>query len=321
MGFSISNPDRGSGGSSEPNSRCSPTPAEPRPKCSCSKARSKPRPRRRTINAHRASRKRIPAFRHHRRLRRARQRAEIRGVHQPRQLEHYVSQAGYAHWSFDETTEISSKPRPSAFRLTRPICIWKAFPNPTLSPAHARGRWNGACVLTAAFMPRQPFPGISDNVPHTVSFWVKVPKDANISNAYAMVAWGVNNKKLGSHPIHIVWNRNASEGTIGVLRTDYGGGYALGATPLRDGRWHHIAVVFIPRDDPQRPIEVNQYVDGRLEGEGKSSTPGSDVFMYSNKSAPTTTEPSGSVAALAPEGHVGTIQRRDGRAFHRRPCA
>jgi len=88
-----------------------------------------------------------------------------------------------------------------------------------------------------------------------------------------------------THPFHISWNRNPTEGTIGALRTDYGKGYALGATPLRDGRWHHIAVVFVPREDPERPIEVKQYVDGRLEGEGRPSSPGSDIFMNPNSAS------------------------------------
>ena len=87
--------------------------------------------------------------------------------------------------------------------------------------------------------------------PHTLAFWVKVPEDVHLPNAYAMVAWAVSSKKLGSHPVHIGWNRNPAEGTIGVLRTDYGGGFALGATPLRDGRWHHVAIVFSPDPDPQ----------------------------------------------------------------------
>ena len=32
-----------------------------------------------------------------------------------------------------------------------------------------------------------------------------------------------------------------TEGTVGVLRTDYRGGFALGATPLRDGRWQCVS--------------------------------------------------------------------------------
>ena len=110
-----------------------------------------------------------------------------------------------------------------------------------------------------------------------MAFWVKVPEDVQLSSAYAMVAWGANSEKLGSHPVHIGWNRNPTEGTIGVLRTDYGGGFALGATPLRDGRWHHVAVVFVPGEDEDTPVEVKQYVDGRFEGEGKPSPPGTEV--------------------------------------------
>jgi hypothetical protein len=70
---------------------------------------------------------------------------------------------------------------------------------------------------------------------------------------------------------------------VGVLRTDYLGGYALGATPLRDGRWHHIAVVFVPDPDGRRPVEVKQYVDGRLEGEGRPSPPGSQFATEPNR--------------------------------------
>src|SRR5207237_226530 len=47
---------------------------------------------------------------------------------------------------------------------------------------------------------------------------------------------------------------------------DFGGGQAVGMTSLRDGRWHHITVCFAPGDeDPEIPVQVKQYVDGRLE--------------------------------------------------------
>src|SRR5262249_44278731 len=55
--------------------------------------------------------------------------------------------------------------------------------------------------------------------------------------------------------------------------------------PLRDGRWHHIAVVLLPRNDARNPLEVNQYVDGRLEGEGKPSPPGSEIFTRLTENA------------------------------------
>jgi Concanavalin A-like lectin/glucanases superfamily len=66
------------------------------------------------------------------------------------------------------------------------------------------------------------------------------------------------------------------------LRTDYGGGFAVGSTSLRDGRWHHITVILIPGEDAKGFVEVKQYVDGRFEGEGKPSFPGSEIFTKLN---------------------------------------
>jgi hypothetical protein len=43
------------------------------------------------------------------------------------------------------------------------------------------------------------------------------------------------------------------------LRVDTEQGYLVGTTPLRDGRWHHVAVVFSAAGKPRH------YVDGRLE--------------------------------------------------------
>jgi len=100
----------------------------------------------------------------------------------------------------------------------------------------------------------------------TIAFWVRVPEDAQLSDSHAMVAWQTRNKKLGNRALQIGWNRNPSQGTLGALRTDLGKIYAMGATSLRDGQWHHVAVVFIPIGAEDGPVHVTQYVDGKLEG-------------------------------------------------------
>jgi hypothetical protein len=185
------------------------------------------------------------------------------------------------HWSFDETTGDLFKADASGISVSSSNAqIKNVAEETTIASVHSRGHRQGALRFDGHLYAKAQFPGIAEYAPHTVVFWVKVPKDASLGNAYAMVAWGVNSKTLGSHPIHIGWNRNPTEGTVGVLRTDYGGGYAIGATPLRDGRWHHIAVVLLPRNNAKNPLEVNQYVDGRLEGEGKPSPPGSEIFAH-----------------------------------------
>lgn len=196
----------------------------------------------------------------------------------PLSLDHFIPPTDYMHWSFNESNggvfaaDDSGTPFAAAdFHLEN------VSPEANIT-SHGTGHDQHAIQFDGHLYVRAALPDISENTPHTVVFWVKVPKDANLSNAYAMVAWGLNSKKFGSHPVHIGWNRSADQGPIGVLRTDYGGGYALGSTPLRDGHWHHIAVVLIPGQDANTSMQVKQYVDGRLEGEGKPSPIGSEIF-------------------------------------------
>jgi len=198
-------------------------------------------------------------------------------VAQPVALDRLAPFTKYVHWSFDEPGgEILN-----ADTFGEPLSAFNArlgdASDELLQGIRPEGRWQRALRFNGHLFAKTPFPGISGNSPHTVTFWVKVPADVQLSSAYAMVAWSANSKKLGSHPVHIGWNRNPTEGAVGVLRTDYGGGFALGSTPLRDGRWHHVAVVFVPGEAEDTPVEVKQYVDGRFEGEGKPSPPGTEI--------------------------------------------
>jgi ferric-dicitrate binding protein FerR (iron transport regulator) len=193
-------------------------------------------------------------------------------------LDHFIPATDYLHWSFDETDSGVFKADASGTLFeAADLRLENVSPTATAA-AHVPGHRDLALKFDGHFFARAALPDISKNTPHTVVFWVKVPTNASLFNAYAMVAWSMNNIQSGSHPVHIGWNRNPNEGTLGVLRTDYGGGYALGSTPVRDGRWHHIAVVLIPGEEGKTTVQVKQYVDGRLEGEGKSSPPGSDIF-------------------------------------------
>ena len=151
-----------------------------------------------------------------------------------------------------------------------------------LASAHPESRWRQALRFDGTLYAKAAFPGISGNAPHTVAFWVNVPADAQLSDAFAMVSWGMTAKKLASRPVHIRWNRNPEEGPMGALRTDFAGGSALGATSLRDGRWHHVAVVFSPGGDDDAPVQVKQYVDGKLESSA-TNPPGRSVRLSASK--------------------------------------
>ncbi len=190
---------------------------------------------------------------------------------QPVKLDHpSVRDTVYVHWSFDEPTGESLAPDSfGAPSVGHEVRLYGS--QTTLDTAHTEGRWQNALHFNGKLFAKAAFPGLSESSTNTVLFWVKIPEDAQVSDAYAMVGWATKDKKIGSHPVHISWNRNPAEGPVGVLRTDYGGGFALGKAPLRDGRWHHVAVVFAPGDDPAAPVEVKQYVDGHFEGEGNPS--------------------------------------------------
>ena len=201
---------------------------------------------------------------------------------QPVTLDHFSPATEYVHWSFDDREGELLK----ADGFGRALNGFEArlILGSAAAETEVRGEGRrGSCLrFNGSFFTRAALPRMSGDSPHTVGFWVKVAEDAQLSSAYAMVAWSARSKKLGSHPVHVGWNRNPAEGSVGVLRTDYGGGYALGATPLRDGRWHYVAVVFVPGDEAEPLPEVKQYVDGRLEGEGKASPPGTEVSTRAN---------------------------------------
>jgi ferric-dicitrate binding protein FerR (iron transport regulator) len=176
--------------------------------------------------------------------------------------------ADYAHWSFDEAagrdfaaTVVGRVPGPLGATI-------EAGSEVDLARAHVGGRRGQALQFDGKLFVKTSFPGIAGDLPRTVAFWVKVPGDAPLSDAYSMVAWHANLSQLAYRPVHISWNRNPNEGALGALRTDFGGGCAIGTTSLRDGRWHYVAVVFVPGRDAATPLQVKQYVDGRLESSG-----------------------------------------------------
>jgi hypothetical protein len=171
----------------------------------------------------------------------------------------------YGHWSFDEaggdvaSAEIVGGIVPAGEAVLQ---VRHADGGTT---RRVQGRHGNALEFDGQTEARAIFPGISSDRPRTIAFWVKVPTDAQLSDAYSMVAWGTRLPKVGARPVQISWNRRPAEGAVGALRTDFGGGYAMGTTSLRDGRWHHLVVCFEAGNDPDVPVQVTQYVDGRLE--------------------------------------------------------
>jgi ferric-dicitrate binding protein FerR (iron transport regulator) len=171
-------------------------------------------------------------------------------------LERSALAANYVHWSFDETTgslAAASVPGREA-RLEAA--------DDALAAAHITGHRAGGLRLDGQIFAKAAFPGIRQRTARTVAFWLNVAAEAPLPDAGTILAWPIGGAGRG---IEIGWNRNPVQGPLGALRTEAGRSFVVGSTSLRDGRWHHVAVVFSPKGKSETAMQVRQYVDGRLE--------------------------------------------------------
>jgi hypothetical protein len=182
---------------------------------------------------------------------------------EPLDLQRFVSTGRFVHWSFDEPRGAAAGHGALAAAEGAPMRLLGTS-EAGESSSRSEGRRERALRFDGQRYASAPVPGVSGAMPRTVAFWVKVPPDAQPLDTW-MVAWGTQLPKLGRRPVHIGWNRRPAEGALGALRTDFGGGHAIGTTNLRDGNWHHVVVFFAPGAESDSPVQVKQYVDGRLE--------------------------------------------------------
>lgn len=171
-------------------------------------------------------------------------------------LDRFTRPANYVHWSFDEE---SGPAHARSIGLAQDGFTAQFEP---ASAARTAGRWGRALQLDGTTFAKAPFPGIGQRTARTVAFWINVPSDAPLPAAGAMLAW-----PLGSagRSVEIGWNRSPLDGPLGALRTSAGRAALIGTTPLRDGRWHHLAIVFTPKAKPDAPPQIRQYLDGRFD--------------------------------------------------------
>jgi len=182
-------------------------------------------------------------------------------------LERVSGPASVVRWPFDsistQTTATVNGEVDEALRL-------QFISRPGGAASACDGHSNGALHLDGKTIGRATVPGLSANTPKTVAVWVRIPTTGAKSEAGGFYAWQMPGG--GKVSVRVGLNSRAEQGMLGALRTDFGRGFVVGSTPLQPGKWHHLAVVFIPREKAGEPVHVLQYVDGRLEG--LSSPPG-----------------------------------------------
>ena len=188
-------------------------------------------------------------------------------------LERFTRPANYVHWSFDETTGNLAAASVPGFeaKLETTVRICRPRQSRRMPPKAVSNRIHCALQLDGQSFAKAAFPGIRQRAARTVAFWVNVPVDAPLPEAGAILAWPLG---TAGRNVQIGWNRNPTQGVLGALRTDAGRGSIVGSATLRDGHWHHLAVVFSPKakgdkaekaDKGDGALQLRQYVDGRLE--------------------------------------------------------
>lgn len=113
---------------------------------------------------------------------------------------------------------------------------------------------------------RTSWRGVDADRPRTIAGWIRCSRQKPIGS---IVEWGI---VRWSHPLvtaskwRVTLNpeKFGEGGVQGALRTEFGNGYVIGTTDLRDGRWHHIASVY-EGGSPGTPNSIRLYVDGRSE--------------------------------------------------------
>lgn len=175
----------------------------------------------------------------------------------------------YVHWSFDDaipTNIPESGIHPGAPFPAKVELIPKA--PPYASAEFIDGKFGEAVYLDGqGAVLATKFPGVAGSEARTVAFWVRVPPNVPLNNAYSMVSWGASPIQGGKW--QIAWNKGvfeeANNTLVGAIRTEFAGGWVIGATDLRDGRWHHVVSVFLGGKSADVATHVRHYIDGRLE--------------------------------------------------------
>jgi hypothetical protein len=171
---------------------------------------------------------------------------------------------GYLYWNFDEgsgdvavgiANRLSPEPvdaRLSTIEKNRQPASW--IPGVRGSAISFDGKDD--------FLQTQ-FPGIGGSHARTVAFWVRVPTDWKNHSGYGIVSWG--SYEYDGATWQISANPEAKDGPLGRLRIGILGGQVIGTTDLRDGEWHHVAVVMYGGEAADVATHVLLFVDGELE--------------------------------------------------------
>jgi ferric-dicitrate binding protein FerR (iron transport regulator) len=184
----------------------------------------------------------------------------------PTKLQRLAKFLKYVHWSFDDF-DGRAAPADGTWATTSGLPALTIFSGDAeQNESRVDGKWQGALRFDGNLCAHATVPGFSARSAHTVAFWVRIPADGPLGDTGPMVSWLTNALELGhSQLVQIGWNSNPAQGPVGAARIELGRITAIGTSNLRDGQWHHVAAMIVPRSAGRLQWHARLYVDGHLE--------------------------------------------------------
>jgi len=166
----------------------------------------------------------------------------------------------YLHWTFDEA-DIEHLAAGGSHPAAGHISSKLVAPGGSATFASIPGKFGRALSTTGRNgYVETDWPGIGGNAPRTIAYWLKLPPGPQYHLIVA--GWGTR-RGIQSPRAFLAHIKTQSHGTNAGASVD--GFWNEGSTPIDDGRWHHLAVVYSGRSKPDGDPEIYCYVDGQLE--------------------------------------------------------
>lgn len=168
----------------------------------------------------------------------------------------------FVHWSFDRDEKPVSPTEVVGFGAS---FFDGKLPRATVKrsdPMRIPGKFGAGLYFDGHAAVDTSFRGVGWRSPRTVALWACIPTDARNSQN-PLISWGTLAEPNALWRVQ--WNGRPAQGPAGRLRLSVGGGWVIGHTDLRDGRWHHLAVVYRGPRSENLGEDVQLYVDGQRE--------------------------------------------------------
>lgn len=178
---------------------------------------------------------------------------------------HPLSPTTMLRWSFDAATDDIARSLIATGHAADAI-TGRWVGDRTRLPEVVDGRFAGALRFSGANHVVLTVPGVGELRARTIACWVRMPADASLLAGGTFIGWDRRDHIQGMpNAGRMGWNQDPTHGPIGALRCTLGRTVLVGGTSLRDGTWHHVALVMAP-DARTGSLLMSQYVDGRLDG-------------------------------------------------------